>query len=136
MEYLKEIVDYGVIGILAVMSILSLALLLERVFYYKKVDIKSFKNRQLLENSLTKNLTTIATIASNAPYIGLLGTVLAIMQTFVDMSQENLAATKIISSLALALKTTAIGLFVAIVAIIFYNYLARRVETYLAEYEN
>ena len=135
MEYLKEIVDYGVIGVLIFMSILSLTFLLERVFYYEKVDIKSFKNRQLLENSLTKNLTIIATIASNAPYIGLLGTVLAIMQTFVDMSQENLAATKIMASLALALKTTAVGLFVAIVAIIFYNYLTRRVETFLAEYE-
>jgi len=135
LEYLKEIVDYGVIGVLIFMSILSLTFLLERVFYYKKVDIKSFKNRQLLENSLTKNLTIIATIASNAPYIGLLGTVLAIMQTFVDMSQENLAATKIMASLALALKTTAVGLFVAIVAIIFYNYLTRRVETFLAEYE-
>jgi len=135
LEYLKEIVDYGVIGVLIFMSILSLTFLLERVFYYEKVDIKSFKNRQLLENSLTKNLTIIATIASNAPYIGLLGTVLAIMQTFVDMSQENLAATKIMASLALALKTTAVGLFVAIVAIIFYNYLTRRVETFLAEYE-
>jgi biopolymer transport protein ExbB len=135
LEYLREIVDYGVIGVLVFMSILSVTFFIERVLYFKKVDIKSFANKELLENSLTKNLTTIATIASNAPYIGLLGTVLAIMQTFVDMSSKNLVATKIMASLALALKTTAVGLFVAIVAIVLYNYLTRKVETFLAKYE-
>ncbi len=134
MEYLKDIVDYGVIGILIFMSFLSVALFFERVFYLKKVDISSFKTKELLENDLTKNTTTIATIASNAPYIGLLGTVLAIMQTFVDMSKQNLVANKIMASLALALKTTAIGLVVAIVAVMLYNYLARDIETKLANY--
>ena len=94
MEYLKQIVDYGVIGVLVIMSVISVALFFERIFYYKKVDIKAFKSKELLENNLTNNLTTIATIASNAPYIGLLGTVLAIMQTFIDMSSKNLVATK------------------------------------------
>jgi len=136
LEYLQEIVDYGIIGLLVFMSILSLTFFIERIFFYKSVDIKKFATKELLENSLTKNLTIIATIASNAPYIGLLGTVLAIMQTFVNMSQENLAATKIMASLALALKTTAVGLAVAIVAIVFYNYLTRRVETFLAEYKS
>ena len=135
MQYLKEIVDYGIIGILIVMSIISLAVFIERFFYYKKVDIKKFKRKELLESSLSNNLTIIATIASNAPYIGLLGTVLAIMQTFIEMSKENLAATKIMASLALALKTTAVGLFVAILAIIFYNYLSRKAEVLLAEWE-
>ncbi|NPA81309.1 MAG: TonB-system energizer ExbB [Epsilonproteobacteria bacterium] len=136
MEYLKEIVDYGIIGLLILMSVISLALFLERFFYYRRVDLNSFKSAKLLENDLTRNLTAIATIASNAPYIGLLGTVLAIMQTFIDMSKENMAVTTIMSSLALALKTTAVGLLVAIVAVVFYNYLTRKVETLLAEYEN
>jgi len=134
-EYLEQIVDYGIIGLLLIMSTIALAVFIERFFYYKRVDSKSFKNKELLERSLTNNLTILATIASNAPYIGLLGTVLAIMQTFLDMSKENLAATKIMASLALALKTTAVGLFVAIVAIVFYNYLNRKVEVLLAEYE-
>ena len=134
MEYLKDIVDYGIIGILVFMSFLSVALFFERVFYLRKVDIKAFKTKELLENDLTKNTTTIATIASNAPYIGLLGTVLAIMQTFVDMSKQNLVANKIMASLALALKTTAIGLVVAIIAVMLYNYLARNIETKLANY--
>ncbi len=136
MEYLKEIVDYGIIGVLVFMSILSLALFLERIIFFRKVKPKNFKNKTILENTLTKNLTAIATIASNAPYIGLLGTVLAIMQTFVDMSKENLAATKIMASLALALKTTAVGLFVAIFAVMFYNFLVRKAENILAEFES
>jgi len=134
MQYLKDIIDYGIIGLLLIMSIIAVALFLERILYFKKVDIKSFKNRELLENRLSDNLTTIATIASNAPYIGLLGTVLAIMQTFIDMAQSNLVATKIMQSLALALKTTAIGLVVAIVATMLYNILVRKIETKLVEY--
>lgn len=136
MEHLTDIVDYGVIGLLIFMSILSFTFFIERILFFRKVDILSFAHIKKLENSLTKNLTTIATIASNAPYIGLLGTVLAIMQTFIDMGTADIVATKIMSSLALALKTTAIGLFVAIAAVIFYNILSRKVEIFLAEYES
>ncbi len=134
MQYLQEIIDYGIIGILLFMSFLAIAIFFERVFYLKRVDINSFKTKELLENNLTNNITIIATIASNAPYIGLLGTVLAIMQTFVDMSKQDLASTKIMASLALALKTTALGLLVAIIAVMLYNYLIRKVETKLAKY--
>lgn len=136
MEHLTNIVDYGIIGLLAFMSILSFTFFVERILFFRKVNISSFSHIKKLESSLTKNLTTIATIASNAPYIGLLGTVLAIMQTFVDMGTADIVATKIMSSLALALKTTAIGLFVAIVAVVFYNILSRKVEIFLAKYES
>ena len=134
MYYLKEFIDYGIIGLLLFMSILTVALFFERLFYFQKIDLNSFKSHDLLENRLSNNLTIIATIASNAPYIGLLGTVLAIMQTFIDMSQSDLAATKIMESLALALKTTAIGLVVAIIATTLYNILVRKIETKLVEY--
>ena len=134
MAYLKELVDFGIIGLLLIMNIIAVALFLERLFYLKKVDLKKFKNKELLENALTKNITALATIASNAPYIGLLGTVLAIMQTFIEMAKSNLAATKIMASLALALKTTAAGLIVAIIASVLYNILARKIETKLAYY--
>jgi len=116
MQYLQEIIDYGVIGVLLFMSILGVALFFERLFYFNRVDIKKFKSSELLENRLSNNVTTIGTIASIAPYIGLLGTVLAIIQTFYNMAQTNLAATKIMASLALALKTTAAGLVVAIIS--------------------
>jgi len=134
MYHIKEIIDYGVIGLLLIMSILTVALFFERLFYFKKVDIGTFKSKEVLENRLSNNLTTIATIASNAPYIGLLGTVLAIMQTFIIMAQTNMVANKIMESLALALKTTAMGLVVAIVATVLYNILVRKIETKLVEY--
>ena len=134
MYHIKEIIDYGVIGLLLIMSILTVALFFERLFYFKRVNLKEFKSRELLENSLSNNLTTIATIASNAPYIGLLGTVLAIMQTFIVMAQTDMVANKIMESLALALKTTAMGLVVAIIATMLYNILVRKIETKLVEY--
>ncbi len=134
MHYLKEFIDYGIIGLLLLMSIIAVALFFERIFYFKRVNLQEFKSRELLENRLSNNLTAIATIASNAPYIGLLGTVLAIMQTFITMAQNNLVASKIMESLALALKTTAMGLVVAIIATVLYNILVRKIETKLVEY--
>jgi biopolymer transport protein ExbB len=80
-------------------------------------------------------LTIIGTIASNSVYIGLLGTVLAIMLTFMTMSGSNIEAAKIMSSLALALKATAVGLVVAIVSMIFYNILSRYAEVLESKYE-
>ena len=134
MEYLKFVIDYGIIGLLFVMSILSLGLFIERVFFYKALDLHAFKTKKSLEIALSNHLTTIATITSNAPYIGLLGTVLAIMLTFMNMS-ESIETSKIMSSLALALKTTAIGLIVAILSMVFNNILVRYSERFLAVFD-
>lgn len=135
MEVLKNLVDYGVIALLIFMSFLSVMFFIERIIYYKRLDITQFKSQKSLEIALSKHLTTIGTIASNSPYIGLLGTVLAIMLTFMTMSQGDIVATKIMSSLALALKATAVGLVVAIISMIFYNILSRYVEVLVNKYE-
>lgn len=135
-ELLKNLVDYGVIVVLLLMSFISIFFFIERLFYYRNINIENFKNKNALEVALTKHLTTIGTIASNSPYIGLLGTVLAIMLTFMTMSEGDIVATKIMASLALALKATAIGLVVAIISMIFYNTLARFVEVKVTEYED
>ncbi len=69
----------------------------------------------------------IATIGSNAPYVGLLGTVLGIMLIFYNMGQEGMVdSAKIMTGLALTLKATAPGLLVAIPAVVLYNLLLRR----------
>ncbi len=135
MELLKYLVDYGVIVLLVFMSFLSVWFFIERVIFYKNINIKSYKNKKKLDIALTKHLTIIGTIASNSPYIGLLGTVLAIMLTFMTMSAGDIEATKIMSSLALALKATAVGLVVAIISMIFYNILSRYAEVLESEYE-
>ncbi len=136
MELLKNLVDYGVIVLLLFMSFIAVMLFIERLFFYRKLDVNKYKNKKQLDVALTKNLTFIGTIASNSPYIGLLGTVLAIMLTFMNMSEGDIEATKIMSSLALALKATAVGLVVAIVSMVFYNILSRTAEILESNYEN
>ncbi len=135
-ELLKNLVDYGVIALLGVMSFIAVMLFFERLFFYRKLDVNKYKNKKQLDVALTKNLTFIGTIASNSPYIGLLGTVLAIMLTFLTMSEGDIVATKIMASLALALKATAIGLVVAIISMVFYNILVRYTEILESKYEN
>ena len=134
-ELLKNLVDYGVIALLIFMSFISFWFFIERVIFYKRINLKSFKNKKQLDVALTKHLTIIGTIASNSPYIGLLGTVMAIMLTFMTMSNGQIEATKIMESLALALKATAVGLVVAIVSQIFYNILGRYAEVLESLYE-
>lgn len=135
-ELLKNLVDYGVVLLLIFMSFISVLFFIERLLFFRKLDITKYKSEKALEVALTKHLTTIGTIASNSPYIGLLGTVLAIMLTFMTMSEGDIVATQIMSSLALALKATAVGLVVAIVSMIFYNILSRYAEVKIIEYEN
>ena len=134
-EVLKNLIDYGVIALLLFMSFISFWFFVERIIFYKKLDVKIFKNKKALDIALTKHLTIIGTIASNSPYIGLLGTVLAIMLTFMSMGNGDIDAAKIMSSLALALKATAIGLVVAIISQIFYNILGRYAEVLESLYE-
>lgn len=130
---LKDCVEYGILGFLIVLSIVVLTLIIERLWVYKKIDIAGFEDRKLLEIELTRNLTLLATIGTNAPYIGLLGTVGGIMLTFLEISQGDLVSTSaIMSGLALALKATALGLIVAIPAIVGYNLLLRKSEVLLS----
>src|SRR5216683_1508320 len=78
----------------------------------------------------------VVAIASNAPYIGLLGTVLGIMLTFYNMGLDASAdASKIMVGLALALKATAVGLVVALVSVVAYNALLRKAKVLLLQWE-
>ncbi len=136
-DTIKLYVEYGIIGVLAFMSFLTIWFAFERYFYLSNVDIKEFKKKGALENTLTKNLTLISTIASNAPYIGLLGTVSGIMISFYKISQStSLDTNSVMLGLALALKATAIAIGVAILATIIYNGLARKVEVLITSWED
>lgn len=136
MVWISAVVDYGVIGLLILMSIIAVSIAIERLLIYQKVNVNEFDDKKSLEIRLTDKLHIIATIGSNAPYIGLLGTVLGIMLTFYNIGKEGLIDTsKIMTGLALALKATAIGLLVAIPSITFYNFLLRKVKVLLAEWE-
>ncbi|WP_303851280.1 TonB-system energizer ExbB [Seleniivibrio woodruffii] len=122
MEWLSNLIDYGVIGLLIVLCFVAVMLAVERALFYKKTDPSAYKSRKELELALSKNLPFIGTVASNAPYIGLLGTVLGIMLTFYKVGVTgNIEAGEIMVSLSLALKATAVGLVVAIVAVVLFN---------------
>ncbi|MBI4400771.1 MAG: MotA/TolQ/ExbB proton channel family protein, partial [Nitrospirae bacterium] len=107
MDALKDAVDYGVIGLLLTLSVWAVAVAVERWLFYRRVDISQFSNQQLFEITLTKRLVVIGTVAANAPYIGLLGTVLGIMLTFHTMGTSGtMAVSTIMIGLSLALKAT------------------------------
>jgi biopolymer transport protein ExbB len=136
MHLLKELIDYGIIGLLLLLSFFAIAIAIERWSFYRKVEVERFKTKQELEMELTKGLTFIASVASNAPYIGLLGTVLGIMLTFYTIGQEGFVDTKkVMVGLALALKATAVGLLVAIPCSVLYNLLLRKVKNLLLLWE-
>lgn len=136
-EQIKDIVDYGVIGLLFFLSFITFAYAIERVLFYRGVKLSDYSSKTALELDISKRLATIASIGSNAPYIGLLGTVLAIILTFyiIGDQQDTINPGEIMKHLALALKATAAGLVVAIPATVIYNALLVKVDTLLAKWE-
>jgi len=136
LSYAEDALDYGIMGILLLMSIVTLWLFIERMIFYKTIRINEYTNRDKLDIDLTDNLSIISAIGANAPYVGLLGTVLGIMLTFYTLGDLGAVdAKKIMTGLAMALKATAAGLFVAIPAIITYTIALRKAEKLLTEYD-
>ena len=136
MDALKNAVDYGIIGLLLALSIWSVAVAVERWLFYRRIDLRTFSSLQSLEVALTQRLVVIGTVAANAPYIGLLGTVLGIMLTFHTMGTSGtMAVNTIMIGLSLALKATAVGLLVAIPCVVMNNILRRKVTELLAQYK-
>jgi biopolymer transport protein ExbB len=134
-EALEHMVDYGVIGLLVGLSLWASAVAVERWLFYRRVTLNQFDNVQSMEIALTRRLVVIGTVAANAPYIGLLGTVLGIMLTFHTMGTSGtMAVGTIMVGLSLALKATAVGLLVAIPCVVLNNMLRRRVSELLTLY--
>ncbi|MCK5726284.1 MAG: TonB-system energizer ExbB [Thiotrichaceae bacterium] len=130
MEYLKEYLDYFIFGTLGFMSFIMLWMVVERYIFYARIKLEDYSHPEELKIVLTDHLTILSSIGSNAPYIGLLGTVFGILITFYDLGQAEgkLDSGAIMIGLSLALKATAVGLLVAIPSILFYNALLRKVD--------
>jgi biopolymer transport protein ExbB len=135
-DWLSTVVDFGVVGLLTLLSVIVVAVGLERMLFSRSIKPANFTSIKGLELELTKRLLIVASVASNAPYIGLLGTVLGIMLTFYNMSLDATAdVTKIMLGLALALKATAMGLIVALVSVVIYNALLRKAKVLMLQWE-
>jgi biopolymer transport protein ExbB/TolQ len=82
---------------------------------------------------LERRLAFLGTLGNNAPFIGLFGTVLGIIRAFHDLSLDQGSGAKtVMAGISEALVATAIGLFVAIPAVIAFNYFQRRVDQSLS----
>ena len=88
-----------------------------------------------VQSSLAKRLSNgmqfLASVGSNAPFIGLFGTVYGIMNSFIGIANTNTTNLAVVApGIAEALLATGIGLFAAIPAVIFYNYFQTRISAY------
>jgi biopolymer transport protein ExbB len=87
---------------------------------------------------LEKNLGTLSTVASVAPMLGFLGTVTGMIRAFMEIQSRggNVDASVLAGGIWEALVTTAVGLAVGIVSIMFYNHIQGKVEKIVSEMQN
>jgi len=101
-----------------------------------RADITDALSIALMENlnQLERNLGIIGTIAVIAPFVGLLGTVLGIIRAFDDIALKGNSTPAVVGAgTSEALVTTAAGLLVAVIAVIFFNYFKTRIKAYNQE---
>ena len=91
----------------------------------------------LTANDLKKGVSALATIGATAPFVGLLGTVVGVINAFVGIAATGSGGIGAVSAgIAEALVTTAFGLFVAIPAVWLYNYFLNKVDRFQVEMSN
>ena len=129
-EFLQAYSDFIIIGLLLLMSIIMLAMVIERFIFFSRINVAKYSNIHALDIDLQRNMTIISTVGANAHYVGLLGTVIGIILTFYQIGHGGgeVDAGVVMMHLSLALKATALGILVAIPSMMFYNALGRKAE--------
>jgi biopolymer transport protein ExbB/TolQ len=95
------------------------------------------RSESIVHAKLKKGLGGLATIGSTAPFIGLLGTVMGILRAFGQIaSSKSSGIGQVAGGISEALVTTALGLFVAIPAVMAFNYFTNKVEAFDVEMDN
>jgi len=178
-----------VLWLLLILSVVSVALIIERVVYYAriKLDFEDFtkqftelsvkrdregieklcQNRESVQcrmilkglqnmdqghdameqsmrgylvaekNLMDRGLVILGTLGNNAPFIGLFGTVIGIIEAFHSLGQNiGGGASVVMSGISEALVATAVGLLVAIPAVIAYNFFQRVVKKHISSAES
>jgi biopolymer transport protein ExbB/biopolymer transport protein TolQ len=91
----------------------------------------------IVHAELKRGVSSLATIGSTAPFVGLFGTVVGIMHAFQQIStSKSTGLGAVAGGISEALITTAIGLFVAIPAVWMFNYFTNRIEAFDVEMGN
>jgi len=122
-----------VLWVLVVMSVIAVGVMIERALAFAQIE-KTYKtiDYYTLRLGLEARLGILATFGNNAPFIGLFGTVLGIIQAFHTIGSSNsFDVQPIMQGISEALIATATGLFVAIPCVIAYNYFLRRLKVVL-----
>jgi biopolymer transport protein ExbB len=160
-----------VLWLLVALSVISLAISLERLWYFRTHEVRTgalladmqallrqraaerldddgqaprpgdvaaaaegAKAREKLR--LERNLAFLATLGSNAPFVGLFGTVLGIIKAFHDLAANQAGGPSVVmAGISEALVATAVGLMVAIPAVAAFNYFNRRVRRFMSKVE-
>ncbi|MDB4052568.1 protein TolQ [Octadecabacter sp.] len=98
----------------------------------RSMDVAIAKETETLQ----RGLTVLATVGSSAPFIGLFGTVIGIMNAFIEIAeQQNTNLAVVAPGIAEALLATGLGLFAAIPAVIYYNKLSADADRIISGYE-
>lgn len=109
-----------VLILLGICSVMSLAVILERAVFF-------LTQKKYTAQQAEKHLYLLATFISIAPLLGILGTVWGIMQAFGGYSlSADMQA--IAGGIAVALRTTAAGLLIALTDLVFYNYFMHKAD--------
>lgn len=135
MEILQKYADLVIFSVLGLMAFGALYCVVERLLFLRKVRPQNYAKQEDFDEALSENMTLLNSIYSNAPYVGLLGTVVGIMLTFYEMGVSGQIEVKsVLIGLSLALKATALGLLIAIPALFAYNLLCRRIHKFSAAF--
>jgi biopolymer transport protein ExbB len=91
----------------------------------------------IVHAELKRGVSTLATIGSTAPFVGLFGTVVGIINAFKGISTEKSTGLGAVAGgISEALVTTAVGLFVAIPAVWMFNFFTNKIEAFDVEMDN
>ena len=112
-----------VLYILIFMSVVSVAIIIERLIAFNDIENSQNIDSNSAKLALEKRLGILATFGNNAPFVGLFGTILGVMNSFKSMgSGEGMATKLIMIGISEALVATAMGLLVAIFYIVKSDY--------------
>ena len=106
--------------------------------YEIEASQRALARAQAIEHAeLKRGLGTLATVGATAPFVGLFGTVLGIIDAFASITTEKTTGlTAVAGGISEALVTTALGLFVAVPAVWAYNYFSGKIESFDIEMDN
>ena len=95
------------------------------------------RSEAIVHAELKRGISSLATIGSTAPFVGLFGTVVGIINAFKGIATEKSAGLGAVSAgISEALVTTAVGLFVAVPAVWMFNYFSSKLEAFDVEMGN